>query len=168
MSIRITQRGLPAGEKQLRELKREIGSALPHDYFSFLQENNGGVPETNEFDIPVIGGGSGVNEFFSADEVLRQKRRLHDRVPPSAWPIAHAEGGNYICLACGPKIGVFFWDHELEEEEGEEPSWANMFLLAETFTEFLENLRKFDAGSVQLKPGQVKSAWMDPDFKPEF
>lgn len=51
-------------------------------------------------------------------------------------------------MVCG------FWDHELEQETA----------LNATFTAFLESLEEFDPRSVELKPGQVVSAWIDPSL----
>jgi len=168
MAVRMRKKGKPVRKEELDTLQRALGGALPTDYLSFMVENNGGIPETNIFDIPETGGNAGVNEFFSVEKVLKEKRILHGRLPASAWPIADADGGNLVCLAGGANPGVYFWDHELETDEGEEPTWANMFPLAPTFAEFWENLREFDINSVELKPGQVKSVWVDPNFKPEF
>lgn len=47
-----------------------------------------------------------------------------------------------------------FWDHELEEETA----------ISSTFSEFLDSLRNFDPASVELKPGQLISVWIDPSL----
>jgi len=39
-----------------------------------------------------------------------------------------------------------------------------MIKLASSVFEFLESLTPFDLDSVELKDGQVESAWIDPDF----
>jgi hypothetical protein len=64
----------------------------------------------------------------------------------------------------GDNPGIYFWDHELEAEEQDLPSWKNMFLLATSFEHFWQSLRKFDPSQVVLKPGQVKSVWIDPSL----
>ena len=168
MTVKMKKKGGNLRTGDLEELKRQMGDASLTDYYSFLAENNGGTPDSNEFEIPGTANSSGVNEFLCVRDVLSEKKKLSDRMPASAWPIAYAEGGNYVCLVTGDKRGVYFWDHELEVEEGRPPSWANMSRLSDTFTAFWQGLRKFDASSIELKPGQVKSIWVDPDFKPEF
>lgn len=47
---------------------------------------------------------------------------------------------------------ILFWDHETDETTA----------LAVSLKVFLEALRELPP--VHLKPGQVKSAWVDPDF----
>ena len=168
MPVRILKKGPPAPADDLSLLEQKLGCPIPKDFLSFISENHGGTPETNEFDIPDTGNGSGIDTFFSVREMLDLKERYASRFLTQAWPIAHAEGGNYLCLVCKDKPGIYFWDHELEQEEDSEPTWDNMFLLARTFGEFWQALKKFDVHAVQLKPGQVISTWSDPDFKPEF
>ena len=164
--IRLKKR--PVGVNDMEGFESRIGMALPHDYREFLSEYNGGVPETNEFDIPGLNSGSGVNAFLSHEEIENEKKLLSDRFPPNAWPIAHTEGGNYVCLVLGERSGIYFWDHELEAEEGQPATWDNMFRLADSFSEFLLSLRPFDIDSLEIDPNRVEKVWQDPDFKPEF
>ena len=49
---------------------------------------------------------------------------------------------------------MFFLDHELDE----------LHEIAPSFDEFRTSLRAFDVSTLQLKPGQVKRAWIDPDL----
>ncbi len=167
MTVKI-KKGKKIKEKEIINFEQRNDIKLPNDYRNFLLENNGGVPETNEFDIPDINSGSGINEFLSIDELESIKKSLGERLLQNAWAIAYAEGGNYLCIVVGEKEGVYFWDHELEAEEGQPASWDNLFLVAENFDDFLASLRKFDINSVELKPGQVQKVWVNPDFKPEF
>jgi hypothetical protein len=164
MPIGFSRQNQPAMPREVAELETALKMALPSDYREFLLRQNGGVPETNVFDVPGESNSSGINEFLSISELIEKKRELADRFVPEAIPIAYAEGGNYLCLVLGGRRGVFYWDHELEAADGAPPTWANMFLLAPTFADFLEGLREFDPSKVELKPGQVKKAWIDPDF----
>ncbi|WP_353936142.1 SMI1/KNR4 family protein [uncultured Herbaspirillum sp.] len=74
-------------------------------------------------------------------------------------PIAYAEGGNYLCIASGGKdIGsIYFMDHEI-------PGLDAMIRLAPSLAEFLESVTPFDSKQIKLKSGQVKKAWINPDF----
>ena len=72
-----------------------------------------------------------------------------------AYPIAWAEGGNYVFIDEGKNGAVFFWDHEVPEEIKE---------VAPNFEAFLDHLEPFDINAIQLKPEQVKKAWIDPEF----
>lgn len=164
MLISIKKSNQPILKEEIRKLESVIGNKLPLDFRGFLLKYNGGIPETNEFDIPEGKNSSGVNKFLSIKEILREKKNLGSRLVEQALPIASAEGGNYVCLVLGDNSGIYYWDHELEGEEPNLPSWKNMFFLSQSFVKFEESLKKFDPSRVKLKPGQVKSAWIDPDF----
>ena len=58
-------------------------------------------------------------------------------------PIADDPGGNAICLGMsGNERGkVYFWDHEMEADEGDEPTFENVYLVAESFASFLKSLK---------------------------
>ena len=83
----------------------------------------------------------GINEFLSVREIATKKEVLEERMPPSVWPIAFAEGGNYVCMDLQTKPGIYFWDHEFEQEEGVAPTWDNLTLLTDTFETFWQRLR---------------------------
>ena len=77
--------------------------------------------------------------------------------PSDALPIAEDPSENFFYFKKG-SANIFFWDHEVENDKE----------LASSFREFLDTLRPFDTESIQVKPGQVKSVWVDPKFKPKF
>jgi len=164
MLVKLVRTGPALNEQTLSGTEEKLGVRFPEDYREFLLRHDGAKPESNEFAVPAIHGGSGVNDFLALAEVVAEKERRRDRVPSNAWPIAYAEGGNLVCLVVGERAGVYFWDHEQEAEEGQPATWANMFLLSETFSGFLDVLRPFDVNSIELKPGQVISAWIDPSL----
>ena len=66
----------------------------------------------------------------------------HDRVPKPLLPIANDAGGNLICISTsGPDQGcIYFWEHENEVEEGEEPTMENVWFVAPDFDTFLSHL----------------------------
>ena len=165
MEIKFSKTGLPV--KSLAQLEAEIHGEIPEDIRLFLMKNNGATPEPNQF-YHSASDSVGINQFLSLKEILEEKKCLKDRVPNEAWPIAYAEGGNLVCLVLGKKQGIYFWDHELESEEGVAPNWDNMLLLCSTFTELLTGLKRIDPDEIELQPDQVMSVWVDPDFKPEF
>ncbi|MEZ4903851.1 MAG: SMI1/KNR4 family protein [Spirosomataceae bacterium] len=52
-------------------------------------------------------------------------------------------GGNYVCICLkGENYGkIYFYDHEVENEnEDGTLNWDNLYLIANSFTEFLEKL----------------------------
>jgi hypothetical protein len=87
-------------------------------------------------------------------EIMKERAHI-ENIPAKAYPIAWAEGGNYIFIDEEKSGAVFFWDHEVPEEITE---------LAANFGTFLDLLDPFDINTIELKPGQVKKVWVDPEF----
>lgn len=83
----------------------------------------------------------GVNapEFFNLEHYLKV---YQDRIPPDQFPIAYDPGGNLIVISTsGPETGsIYFWDHELEAEDGQPPTRKNLYLIAPSFEAFLTKL----------------------------
>jgi SMI1 / KNR4 family (SUKH-1) len=152
--MKITLKGArPVNESQIAAFEESGKLSLPLDYREFVLENNGARPEMNVFAVGE-GNNSGVSEFIALDEIMACKKHI-DNVGCSFVPVAWAECGNYACIDLDAGGEVFFWDHE-------EPS--SDLRLAPSFTDFLRMLEPFDVGQIELKPGQVKEAWIDPDF----
>jgi len=152
MKIKLTK-GVSAMPVDVEKLQREVGCELPPSLVDFLHHHDGARPEANSFKIGDTNG-SGVNEFIPIHDILTERRNL-ETLPTTAFPIAWAEGGNYVFIDMAAEGAVFFWDHE----QPEPPT-----LLATEFASFLDMLEPFDPSSIKLRPGQVKSAWLDPDF----
>lgn len=158
MKVLLKEEGAPASELELERLRRKMGADPPSDYLDFLATRNGCRVETNVFRVD-DSNDSGINAFLDIDRVIDEKAALGRRLSRHAWPVADAEGGNYVCLRLEESGAwcVVFWDHELEQET----------VLSATLSDFLESLEKFDPASVELKPGQVISAWIDPSLLTE-
>jgi hypothetical protein len=152
MKIKLTN-GRSAEPMDIEKLQREVGSKLPPSLVEFLHHHDGAKPETNSFKIGDTNE-SGVNRFIPLSDILSERRNL-ETLPTTAFPIAWAEGGNYVFIDMAAEGAVFFWDHE----QPEPPT-----LLASDFASFLNMLEPFDPASIKLRPGQVKRAWIDPDF----
>lgn len=134
-------------------LQTALGCQLSDSYKSFIRVHDGAEPETNIFRISEKNE-SGVNRFIPVSEIFKERARVKN-LPMSAFPVAWAEGGNYVFVDEDRDGAVFFWDHE-------EPEKA--VKLAANFGAFLELLKPFDIKTVKLKPGQVKKVWIDPEF----
>jgi cell wall assembly regulator SMI1 len=141
--------------RQLREqdvaaVEEQLGYHLPEDYRRFILAHNGGRPVPDYFPIqgnPYFGDHASVHELhcIASGEYLdlrRQVQVFRDRVPPELLPIAHDPGGNLLCLGVsGLEYGkVYYWDHEQQVAEGETPDYENVYLVADTFADFLEQL----------------------------
>ncbi|MBT8292314.1 MAG: SMI1/KNR4 family protein [Eudoraea sp.] len=66
---------------------------------------------------------------------------------------AEDECGNYFIVIDGK---VAFWDHETSEK----------IILANSIEEFISGCA--EPSKVELKPGQVESVWIDPEFAKEM
>ncbi len=145
----------PPGEEALRELAAHIGHGLPPSYVSFVNTHDGAHPEENS--LVTSDNEIGVSRFIPAAEAARLSQEI-EGFPSQVIPFAEDDCGNYFYVK--PETGaVHFWDHEVEG--GDEQVAADA-------AGFVERLAPFDAKRVQLAPGQVISAWIDPSFKPEF
>jgi len=144
--------GRPSSEEEILALEAALGLKLSDSFRAFLQTHNGAVPENNTFEIS-DGNDSGVRKFIPVGEILRERAYL-ENISPKAYPVAFDSCGNYVVIDEDKGGSVFFWDHELEE-----------FLeLAADFGAFLDLLAPLDIKSIKLKHGQVKKAWIDPEF----
>ncbi|EKS0980396.1 SMI1/KNR4 family protein, partial [Escherichia coli] len=64
-----------------------------------------------------------------------------DRIPSEFFPIAHDAGGNLILM--GPNSDdnkIYFWDHEIEADEGDMPDMSNVYLISQSFSVFINSL----------------------------
>ena len=95
-----------------------------------------------------------MNRFIPVREILKERTHI-ENIPDKAYPVAWAEGGNYVFVDEEKDGAVFFWDHEAPE---------NIVKLAPNFGAFLDLLEPFDIKKIELKPGQVKKVWIDPEF----
>ncbi|MBU0632394.1 SMI1/KNR4 family protein [bacterium] len=143
---------LPVSKEDIESLENALNRKLPAEYINFLLSYNGAKAATNIFSVSE-NNDCGVDRFIPCKDIVKELKRI-DHVSKNMIPVAWAEGGNYILqnLSNGK---IFFWDHEIPEKQIE---------LALDITDFIEKLKPFDVNSIELKDGQVQSAWIDPDF----
>lgn len=80
------------------------------------------------------------------------------------------QGGDLVCLNLSKdRYGyVYFWDHEEELNYDEGKMTINdLYLIAETFNEFLNSIKRDDLQESE-KGYKVKKVWVDPDFLNEL
>ena len=139
----------PLQEVDIVGVERRLGIHLPSDYRSFLLTHNGGYPEPSVFTISrgVSGELGVVNRFYGIwkekeYDLLSEVETFQGRMPANLLPIACDPGGNQICLSVsGSDRGkVYFWFHEEEADEGEPPTYDNVYFVANSFGELLDNL----------------------------
>ena len=99
-----------------------------------------------------------VQKIFAPDQWEIEKKKLEQW----DWSFSKNESifasdgnGNFYTLQEG---GVYFLNHETDER----------ILLINSLINFLKHLEEPEDLNIALKPEQVKSVWVDPDFKPEF
>jgi hypothetical protein len=151
MTVKLTC-GKTASQQEILALETALNCRLSDSLKMFLQEHDGAEPESNIFRI-TDNNECGVNQFIPCGEMLKERNYI-ENIPPKAFPVAWAECGNYVFVDEGKNGIVCFWDHET----------AEITLLAVTFGEFLNLLQPFDISTVELKTGQVKRVWVDPEF----
>lgn len=125
-----------------------IQGTLPDDYRHFLKAENGGRPDPNQFRFSRKDGitqDGSIHYFFALyDGRVGSLKRNFDayrgRVPGGYLPIGVDPFGNLILLRVTAQNPgkLFFWDHEEEDECI--PSIKNMYVVANSFSGFLENL----------------------------
>lgn len=133
----------------IENFEKKIKHLLPDDYKKFLLENNGGHPENCVFSYAMddkeneslvnifnaIYTGKTYNLLIDYEYYQEQKR-----IPKNMLPIADDPFGNLICLSISGKDygSVYFWDHELEVLR---PAFENLFLISDSFQDFIDNLK---------------------------
>lgn len=151
MSVKLKGGGC-ASDAEVTRLEKSLGGKLPEAVTDFFRHHDGAKPESNVFPIGERNN-SGINEFIPVRKIEDERKYL-DSIPREAFPIAFDDCGNYVLVDLGRGGAVYFWDHELDET----------VMVSKDFTSFLALLEPFDINSVELKPEQVISVWIDPDF----
>jgi hypothetical protein len=153
MKVKL-KNGRRASEEAIVALETVLGRTVSHSFRIFVQTYDGAEPETNTFRISEDND-SGVNEFIPTSKILNERAYVRG-IPTGAYPVAWAEGGNYVFVDEGQSGAVYYWDHELTD--------GPVTRLASDFDTFLNLLEPFDIRTIKLKPDQVEKVWIDPEF----
>src|ERR1700722_8832612 len=136
--MKMESRNDPVSENVLKAIEEFWGYTLPQNYRKFLLEYNGGEPSNKVFNFKDQTDGSCLDTFFGIiksfnDNILLKQQLSSIRVPENTLPVGNDTFGNLILLSVkGPDRGkVYFWDHEMEAAEGEEPDYSNLTLIAD-------------------------------------
>lgn len=156
MTVEIYEACEPLSESDVVQIEAQLGLSLPAEYRGFLLAHNGGYPEPDVFAIrnnPFDDHGL-VHYFLCVEEgdvynLIEWVEDFRGRIPPDFLPVACDPGGNIICLSIsGKDVGkVYFWDHEeeVEVDEDKTPGYDNVYLIADSFQEFLGSLTTLDS-----------------------
>jgi cell wall assembly regulator SMI1 len=149
VKIEISESEPPIVENDIVQLETSLGIKLPDSYRYFLLKHNGGRPKPDVFaipDDPIPNQASMVDFFYSictdsTYDLIETYMVLQGRIPDNMFAIACDPGGNQICLSLsGEDAGkIYFWDHEQEVDDGDIPTYENMYLIADSFDDLINN-----------------------------
>ena len=141
----------PLSPQKISEFEKSFGINLPNDYKIFLEEYNGGKPTPNSFYFDDGNDASCIDKYLSITEddenkgICEYVSAYEGRIPEGFLIIAHDPGGNLILLGVtNGKKGGYFWDHEIEAEDDEEPGFENIHFIIETIERLLSSLYELE------------------------
>ena len=138
-------------DAEIAEFERKLNIQLPSEYRTFLLTNNVCEPvpnlifiskEQGEGEVRYFLGFSDKN-YFSLDWFVDiYKDKGFPRITAETIPIGIDSGGNLYCIVTQRENygAIFFWDHDWENEGN--PDNSNMYLLASSFSDFLDHLHE--------------------------
>jgi hypothetical protein len=128
--------------QDIKQFEHEYNVVLPKQYVYFLLKYNGGYPQESNFKISDNQGESLVNKFYGIGDMKSNLAKvfevLEGEIPKDFISIANDPGGNEILLGISGEYQekIYFWIHDIEPED----EMGNMFILADSFSEFFNNL----------------------------
>jgi hypothetical protein len=133
-----------------------------------------GKPTPNGIVIPQAQNALALRAFFGVDndkdfDLLIECKVMRHRLPSNMVPIAEDGSGNCVALCvAGRDVGaVYFWDHELEVDEGSSPTHQNLFKIADDFDTFLNKLQDLPEVELAEEDDDDDVVWFDPEFYQE-
>ncbi len=142
------ENGKVGADEDIEALESAVGSVISADYKQFLRFNDGAEPELN---IVAENRDVGVNRFIPVKQILEEAIKLAP-LSEGCFPIAWAEGGNYILIDESQNGAIFFWDHESQEEP---------LKIALNFDSFLLQMKPF---SIEVDRRRATRSWINPEF----
>ncbi|WP_238322775.1 SMI1/KNR4 family protein [Gorillibacterium massiliense] len=142
--VQFTETNGPLSVEIIEQFELKHSISLPEQYRSFLLEFNGGRPIPKLFKISDEQGPDILRMFFGIGEMYNNlAENIHiyeDRLPIGLMPIGNDPGGNVICIGTDEEYygKIYFWDHEEESEDLDDIS--NVYLLADSFDDFLSEM----------------------------
>lgn len=143
----------PINLQEIREFEQLIDAKLPEDYIEHLLKYNGGRPDKEDcydfiepIDEKELYGG--IHYFYALYEgdicnLVKEYQSFIGRIPHEMIPIAAVGSeSNQICLGIsGNYYGkIYYWVSDWESDEEGVPVYDNIYLIANSFTEFINKL----------------------------
>lgn len=139
---------------EIENFEKQHDLVFPQDYKEHLLSHNGGRCTPNIFIFTEQGKKSRSRvdwflaiyegEYDNFGKYLEIYKENNKRMPTHIFPIAHDPFGNLICISNGKKdFGyIYFWNHECEIDYNveKEDEYSNLYLIAPSFVEFINNL----------------------------
>lgn len=132
----------------LKSIESYFNIKLPNTYKDYLLEVNGGISKRNIFFFKNGENGSVTHHWYGIRSepyfsLLSSMYERGIRYPNNFIAICDDSFGNKVLLSIrGSDYGkLYFWDHERESYEGEKPDYSNLTLIADSFEEFINNLK---------------------------
>lgn len=168
--IEITRSEHQLTPEDIKKLELEYHINLPDDYKNFLLMHNGG--QSIKDCCPLIeyigdneqtGTDTDINYFAGIHNnyyhrLIPHYHAMQGRIPQELLPIAENSGGDEICLCIdGSNYGkVYFWAHEGEALAFgyKEPWYDNIYLVANSFKEFINSLYSTELINYNPKTGE--------------
>jgi hypothetical protein len=128
--------------QDIKQFEHEYNVILPKQYVDFLLKYNGGYPQESNFKISDNQGESLVNKFYGIGDMKSNLAKvfevLEGEIPEDFISIANDPGGNEILLGVSGEYQnkIYLWIHDIEPED----EMGNVFILADSFSEFFNNL----------------------------
>ncbi|CAN7745532.1 SMI1/KNR4 family protein [Paenibacillus sp. LjRoot56] len=170
LEVGITSEGGIHSDNLVVSFEQKYGFRLPQDYKKFLltygeMNYNHQISYSLITNIPKHNERGRMGYFYNLqngnNDLISNIESYLGRMPESMIPFADISGGDQLCIGVTENVSgkIYFWDHDQEHfDPSEEELWNNVYLVANTFSEFIlsfqivedENLPK-DLGIVSVK-----------------
>lgn len=146
LDLSIERLSAPATEAMIDAFAERNEVDLPEDYRRFLIAYNGGRPKSNRCEVSIVNEAIIVDLLFGLTEsrgcdIETFNAEYRDQLAPGFTIVGSDPGGAFFILGTTPpNVGVFFWDHQHFFDKSSDEN-GNTYLIAESFTEWIESLR---------------------------
>lgn len=156
--IKVKESEVPTNLDAIKVFETKWGIKLPSDYIEWLLRHNGGSPIYNAYnmlDRRLYNDGriAWFYALYDGDACNLEKEKIFwheysNRIPRELIPIADTGiDSDRICICVDDKNygKIYLWVHQYEDYvEGREPWWHNVCLIANSFTDFINGLYKYE------------------------
>ncbi|NOU63355.1 hypothetical protein GC096_04765 [Paenibacillus sp. LMG 31461] len=170
LEVGITNEGGIYSDNLVISIEQKYGFRLPQDYKKFLLtygriNYNHPISYSLITNIPKHNERGELGYFYNLqnnnNDLISNIECYLGRMPEKMIPFADITGGDQLCIGVTEDVWgkIYFWDHDQEHfDPSEEELWNNVYLVANSFSEFIlsfkivedENLPK-DLGIVSVK-----------------